>query len=100
VQVSIDAEQHQDVVVVPGNALVRDGEETAVFVASGGKAHRRLVRVGIADDTSVEILSGISAGDRVIVAGQAGLPDHAAIAEGPANNATPRETAGEKDDTK
>jgi RND family efflux transporter MFP subunit len=100
VQVSIDAEQHQDVVVVPGNALVRDGEETAVFVASGGKAHRRLVRIGIADDTSVEILSGISAGDRVIVAGQAGLPDDAAIAEGPANKATPRETAGEKDDTK
>ncbi len=100
VQVAIDAEQHRDVIVVPVAALVREGEETAVFVASGGKAHRRVVRTGIADDTSVEILSGINAGDRVIVAGQPGLPDDAAITEGSANKAKPTEPAREKDDTK
>jgi hypothetical protein len=37
------------------------------------------VRLGLADAAGVEIVSGISAGDRVIVDGQAGLPDGAAI---------------------
>ena len=35
VQVDIDAEQHRDVVLVPAVAIVREGEETAVFVAIG-----------------------------------------------------------------
>ena len=82
VQLEIDAEQHRDVVLVPAAALVREGEETAVFVASGGKAHRRPVRVGLADATNVEISSGVDAGDQVIVDGQVGLPDDAAITEG------------------
>ena len=43
------------------------------------KAQRRAVRVGMSDGTDVEILSGVKAGERVIVDGQAGLPDDAAI---------------------
>ena len=65
--------------LVPAVSVVRDGEETAVFVAAGAKAQRRAVRVGMSDGTSVEILSGVKAGERVIVDGQAGLPDDAAI---------------------
>jgi len=79
VQVDIDAEHHARVVVVPAAAIVREGEETAVFVAAGGKAQRRRVRVGLADADGVEIVSGVSAGEPVIVDGQAGLPDGAAI---------------------
>ena len=41
VQVDIDAEHHTSVVLVPAAAIVREGEETAVFVAVGGKAQRR-----------------------------------------------------------
>jgi RND family efflux transporter MFP subunit len=79
VQVDIDAEQHRNAVLVPAVAIVREGEETAVFVASGGKAQRRAVQIGIADGTHVEIVSGVKAGEMVIVDGQAGLPDDAAI---------------------
>ena len=79
VEVDIDAEQHTNVVLVPAVSVVRDGEETAVFVAAGAKAQRRAVRVGMSDGTRVEILSGVKAGERVIVDGQAGLPDDAAI---------------------
>ena len=77
--IDIDAEQHSNAVLVPSTAIVRDGEETAVFVASGTRAQRRVVRTGLTDATQVELLSGIAAGDRVIVDGQAGLPDGAAI---------------------
>jgi len=79
VQVDIDAEHHARAVVVPAAAVVREGEETAVFVAAGGKAQRRRIRVGLADADGVEIVSGVSAGEPVIVDGQAGLPDGAAI---------------------
>ena len=79
VQVDIDAEQHRNAVLVPAVAIVREGEETAVFVASGEKAQRRAVQIGIADGTNVEVVSGVKAGEMVVVEGQAGLPDGAAI---------------------
>jgi len=80
VQVDIQAEQHDNVVLVPAAALVREGEETAVFVAIGDKAERRAVQVGLTDAANVEILSGVKAGEMVIVDGQNGLPDDARIA--------------------
>jgi membrane fusion protein (multidrug efflux system) len=79
VQVEIDAEEHTNVVLVPAEAIVREGEETAVFVAAGKKAQRRAVVLGIVDATHAEIKEGVKAGEQVIVHGQAGLPDGADI---------------------
>lgn len=79
VQVDIDAEQHTDVVMVPEPAIVREGEETFVFVAMGNKAQRRPVMLGLSDGVHAEIRSGLQAGEPVIVRGQAGLPDGATI---------------------
>jgi RND family efflux transporter MFP subunit len=79
VQVEIDAEEHANVVLVPAEAIVREGEETAVFVAAGGKAERRPVEIGIVDAQHAEIRKGVKAGEQIIVHGQAGLPDGAAI---------------------
>jgi RND family efflux transporter MFP subunit len=85
VQVDIDAELHKGVVLVPAVAIVREGEDAAVLVVIGSKAKRRAVEIGLSDGTNVEILSGVNAGEIVIVDGQAGLPDDAAVAvaEGP-----------------
>jgi RND family efflux transporter MFP subunit len=80
VAVDIQAEQHDNVVLVSSSALVREGEETAVFVIMGDKAHRRPARIGITDGMHIEIVSGVKAGEMVIVDGQAGLPDDATIA--------------------
>jgi RND family efflux transporter MFP subunit len=79
VQTEIDAEEHAGVVLVPAEALVHEGDETAVFVAVANKAQRRVVEVGIADKDHAEIKSGVKAGEQVITHGQAGLPDGAAI---------------------
>ena len=71
------------VVLIPAAAIVREGEETAVFVANDGKA-----RAAAGADrprptaTHVEIVSGVKAGEMVIVDGQAGLPDGATITIG------------------
>jgi RND family efflux transporter MFP subunit len=79
VQVDIDAEQHTNVVIIPAAALVREGEETAVFVVMGDKAQRRPVQIGLTDGTDLEIISGIKAGEMVAVEGQNGLPDQAKV---------------------
>jgi RND family efflux transporter MFP subunit len=79
VQVTIDAEEHKNVVLVPAAAVLKEADETAVFVANGDKAERRVVTLGLSDTEHVEIKSGIKAGEPVIVKGQAGLPDGAKI---------------------
>ena len=79
VQVEIDAEEHTKVVLVPAEAIVREGEETAVLVVNDKKAERRPVVLGIVDSMHAEIREGVKAGEQVIVHGQAGLPDGATI---------------------
>ena len=102
VQLDIDAEQHANVVLIPSAALVREGEETAVFVVAGDKAERRAVEVGLSDGTHVEIVKGVKAGDMVIVDGQQGLPDGASITLDTGEKADEAPAAGDatKDDGK
>ena len=91
VRVAISGPEHKDVVLVPAAALVEEGTERAVFVVDAqGKAHRRPVRTGVASGQSVEILSGVSPGDRVVTEGQAALPDGAAVTPTAATAAAPK----------
>jgi RND family efflux transporter MFP subunit len=78
-EVNIEAETHRQVTIVPTAAVVHEGDEAAVFVANGDKAERRVVKVGLDDANGVEILSGVQAGEAVIVTNQNGLPDGAMI---------------------
>jgi RND family efflux transporter MFP subunit len=78
-EVTIDAETHRHVTLVPAAAVVHEGDEAAVFVANGDKAERRVVDVGVEDAEHVEIVSGVKAGERVLVTNQNGLPDGATI---------------------
>jgi len=79
VDIEIDGEEHVNAVLVPAEALLRSGNQAAVLVAAGDKAERRMVTTGLADADSVEIVSGVEAGELVITRGQAGLADGAAI---------------------
>ena len=79
VQLDIDAEERTDTVLIPAEALVREGAEMAVFVADGSIARRRIVKTGIEDLARVEITSGLNAGELVITRGHVGLADGAAI---------------------
>lgn len=79
VQLDIDAEERTDAVLVPTEALVRDGNGVAVFVAADSKAERRRVKTGIEDAARTEITEGVRAGELVITRGHVGLSDGAAI---------------------
>ena len=59
------------VLVVPRTALVRRGQLTSVFVVDGNRVRLRLVSAGdVAQGSSasvLEVLSGLDAGDRVVI---------------------------------
>lgn len=48
-------------------ALKGDKKMECVFVKSGNKAQLRAIKTGIQDDTNIEVISGLSKGDVVIV---------------------------------
>jgi hypothetical protein len=61
--------------VVPKSALSLESIGDTVYVAEGDTASRRDVRLGFKEGDSVEVLSGVSEGEKIIVVGQDGLSD-------------------------
>lgn len=97
-EVTLTTEVHADIPVVPKPALVHEDEQTFVFIVEGDHAKRQLIEVGLADDDFVEVVSGLEAGDRIIVAGQAGLKDGGLIVEVDAKGTPLEEAAAEADE--
>lgn len=61
--------------VIPAGALVSDGQVARVFIADGGVARGRMVTAGTRVGDQLEILSGLSAGEAVIVRPPQSLAD-------------------------
>jgi hypothetical protein len=86
------ASASRDALTAPADAIVRRGQLTLAFVAGAdGIARLRAVRVGDTQDDRIEILAGLTAGERVIVAPPATLTDGArlAVASAPAPEERP-----------
>lgn len=60
---------------IPSAALRTDGGTPVVFVARGDTVERRAVTTGLEDGGDVEVLAGVSAGERVVVEGPPALAD-------------------------
>jgi RND family efflux transporter MFP subunit len=67
--------------VVPKAAVRRQDGHTIVFVVREDRAERRAVTVGAEEGDQIEVVSGLTAGERVIVEGPAALADGARIKE-------------------
>jgi RND family efflux transporter MFP subunit len=67
-----------DKIVVPKAALQSGQNGSFVWVVSDDVAHKQPVQVGANSDDRVEITSGLSAGDRVVVRGAARLKGESA----------------------
>lgn len=83
--------------VVPPRALLRDGSDprrAEVFVASGGKAERRSVELGVETADAVQVTSGLGASDLVILDPPATLAAGAPIEVQTARTVTPPGAAG------
>lgn len=83
-------------VVVPEAAVVPGRDENVVFVVRGGTARRQRVELGQRERGVVEVLSGVGAGDTVVVAGHQRLSAGAPVSasgptSGPADGGDPGE---------
>jgi RND family efflux transporter MFP subunit len=89
VAVEIYGEERQAAVLVSADALVQEGPASYVFVVDAQKkAHRRPVTVGVVAQGQAEILSGVKAGESVVVRGLTALPDGATVELAEAADAT------------
>ncbi|WP_319413284.1 HlyD family efflux transporter periplasmic adaptor subunit [uncultured Cohaesibacter sp.] len=65
--------------LIPSNALFRDGEKWAVFKVVHKTAHQTSVKVGKDNGISAQILDGLKSGDEIILYPSSGLTDGAKV---------------------
>ncbi len=61
--------------IIKKECIVGSMESPVVYVAQNGKAVKRTLTVGQSNDKQIEVLSGLSANEKVIISGQLNLKD-------------------------
>ncbi len=69
VLVDITVSERTDVLLVPAQAVTRVGDATTVVVDRDGARETRTVTIGGSTGMQVEVVDGLEAGERVVVAG-------------------------------
>lgn len=69
-QVSLVTATHDGILIVPSAAVVQRNGQSVVYAVSDGVARPITVQSGLTDGTSIEIISGLQAGQVVVVTGQ------------------------------
>jgi HlyD family secretion protein len=79
-RVRIYTDAHEDAVAVPRSALFRGtGDRWQVFTVRGARARMADVEVGLLNDLEAEVVSGLGAGDEVVLAPDSDLADGARV---------------------
>jgi membrane fusion protein (multidrug efflux system) len=73
VKVRITTDRHHDALAIPKIALVEEGSLRSVFVAEADTVRKVEINTGLYDETHVEVLEGLYAGDFIVTMGQGGL---------------------------
>jgi membrane fusion protein, multidrug efflux system len=77
--------QHRDALVIPPSALVSENSSKAVFIVQDGVAHKVPVTTDIDDGAWVEVASGLTGTEDVVVVGKARLNDGTTVKAFPYN---------------
>lgn len=70
---SILLEQRDEVLTLPLAAIIREGNAVFCCVVVGGKIERKPLKLGLRSGDDVEVLAGLNAADKVVLARAAGL---------------------------
>ncbi|HNT87112.1 MAG TPA: HlyD family efflux transporter periplasmic adaptor subunit, partial [Candidatus Hydrogenedentes bacterium] len=97
-QVEIIVDRLDDVLQVPLQAVSEENGQRICYVAGGGGAERRVVQTGSFSDVFIEIKSGITAGDRVLLRAPSSGAERPAAVSDSEQEGRPRrrEPAGER----
>ena len=73
---SVDILQRPQTIFVPQSAvLTRNGEQYVFILREDGTVERRVVKIGLLNDVSEEILEGLAEGEKVVLTNQDKLQD-------------------------
>jgi membrane fusion protein (multidrug efflux system) len=72
---SISYEKHEEAMVIPAQALVEEDEQTSVYIVSNGEVTRHQIETGIESDGQIEVLSGLTGDEQIVIVGQSALRD-------------------------
>jgi RND family efflux transporter MFP subunit len=76
----IEVARKDDAIVVPRGAVLPDGDKQVLYLVRNGRAVKRAVTTGLANDTQLEVLGdGLQAGDAVVTLGNYELEDGMAV---------------------
>ncbi len=76
VRVEVETDTRPSAVLIPRQAIIEEGGQMyVVLIGEGGVAQRAEVELGYQESETVEVLRGVGAGDKVVVAGQGKLKD-------------------------
>jgi RND family efflux transporter MFP subunit len=79
VTVDIVRETRPEALLLPREAVLRELQSAHVFVVKNGVAQKRALTLGLEEGDHIEALSGIQAGEKVVVAGQGSLKQGALV---------------------
>ncbi len=77
--IKVGVDRHDGVLVVPVEALTMEKTNAFVFKSADGKAKKTAVTLGFNDGARVEILTGLTEGEPVILVGKATFTDGQSI---------------------
>ena len=66
---TIKGRESENALTVPVTAIRSDTEGSYVYVKSGNDVQKAYVKTGISTDKEIEITSGLSEGDQIVVSG-------------------------------
>jgi RND family efflux transporter MFP subunit len=78
-QVKLNYDTKQNVVLLPRKALLAIDDSVNVFVVKDGIASKKAVTVGYQEGEVVEILSGLTGTEKVVITGHQNLRDEAPV---------------------
>lgn len=73
--IRVGVEKHTNALLIPVGALLMEKANASVFQYVDGKAKKTPVKIGFNDGTNVEIASGLSGGERVLIFGKTAPAD-------------------------
>ncbi len=71
----IAIEKHSDALVIPTAAVIEEDNVSVVYIVEDGAARQKVITTGIEENGQIEILSGLSGNEEIIMTGQSGLRD-------------------------
>jgi len=78
-RIELVTDQHKASMMVPTEAVIPELKGKKVFVCKDGKAIPKMIETGLRNDAKVEVLSGLAAGDTLIVTGIMSLKPGASV---------------------